>query len=75
MKKHMLKYIHGASTFAPPFHGCFLVAMWMSDLGHIDTVSRTGGRGGRQTSSTTGGEMSEWKRNKKVSVHPYLEHL
>ena len=24
-----------------PFHGCFLVAMWLSDLGHIDTVFRT----------------------------------
>src|SRR5437879_1164720 len=43
----------------PPFHGCFLVAMWMSDLGHIDTVSRTVGGCGRQTSSTAGGAMSE----------------
>src|SRR5437867_5646543 len=33
--------------------------MWMSDLGHIDTVSRTGGRCGWQTSSTAGGAMSE----------------
>src|SRR3989442_8418543 len=43
----------------PPFHGCFLVVMWMSDLGHIDTVFRTVGRCGRQTSSTRGGAMSE----------------
>src|SRR6476659_9945400 len=33
--------------------------MWMSDLGPMDTVSRTGGRYGRQPSSTTGGAMSE----------------
>src|SRR5947199_552368 len=31
----------------------------MSDLGHIDTVFRTIGRCGRQTSSTKGGAMSE----------------
>src|SRR2546425_5212915 len=31
----------------------------MSDLGHIDTVSRTVGGWGRQTSSTEGGDMSE----------------
>src|SRR5262249_45957057 len=43
------------STFATlPFHGCCLVAMGMSDLGPIDTVSRTGGREGRERSSTTG---------------------
>jgi hypothetical protein len=37
-----------ASTFATlPFHGWCLVAIWMSDLGPIDTVSRTGGREGR----------------------------
>src|SRR5262249_32628681 len=43
----------------PPFPGCFLVAIGMSDLGHIDTVFWTVGRGGRQTSSTTGGDRSE----------------
>src|SRR5215471_8662927 len=48
------------ATFdTPPFHGCFLVAMGMSDLEHIDTVSRTVGGCGRQTSSTAGGDMSE----------------
>src|SRR2546429_856999 len=48
------------STFeTPPFPGCFLVAMWMSDLRQIDTVYRTVGRCGRKTSSTTGGNMSE----------------
>src|SRR5215475_14626589 len=36
---------HCVSMFdIPPLHGCFLVAVGMSDLGHIDTVSRTGGR-------------------------------
>src|SRR5262249_2242455 len=51
---------HGASTFATsPFHGCGLVALWMSDRGPIDTVSKTGGREGRYTSSTKGEAMSE----------------
>ncbi len=36
------------STFeTPSFPGCSLVAMGMSDLGHIDTVSRTVGRCGQ----------------------------
>src|SRR5262249_21832758 len=44
---------HGASTFATsPFHGCGLVTLGMSDRGPIDTVSRTGGREGRDTAST-----------------------
>src|SRR5215813_2863211 len=48
-----------SARLTPPFHGRFLVAMWMSDRGHLDTVFRTGGRCGRQTLSTTGGAMSE----------------
>src|SRR5207244_12722225 len=43
----------------PTLHSRCVVAMWMSAPRHIDTVSRTGGRYGRQTSSTTGGAMSE----------------
>src|SRR3989449_10619408 len=33
--------------------------MWISDLGQIDPVSRTVGRCGWKTSSTTGGDMAE----------------
>ena len=55
----------------PPLHGCFLVAVGMSDLGHIDTVSRTVGRCGWTTSSIAGGDMSELQDFNQRVIHEF----